>query len=176
MRDQFAAFFQRSDSFALGVCNGCQMMSHLAELIPGAGSWPTFRRNRSEQYEARLSLVEITESPSLFLGGMTGSRIPIATSHGEGRAVFSSDDARANAPVALRYVDNYGNAAEKFPANPNGSEGAICGLSSADGRVTIMMPHPERVAMTMQNSWHPEDWGRDGPWRRRCCNVRVAIG
>jgi phosphoribosylformylglycinamidine synthase len=176
MRDLFAAFFQRSDSFALGVCNGCQMMSHLAELIPGAGSWPAFRRNRSEQFEARLSLVEITESPSLFLGGMTGSRIPIATSHGEGRAVFSSDDARANAPVALRYVDNYGNAAEKFPANPNGSEGAICGLSSVDGRVTIMMPHPERVAMTMQNSWHPEDWGRDGPWMRMFRNVRVAIG
>lgn len=177
-RDQFAAFFARSDTFALGVCNGCQMMSHLRELIPGADNWPRFLRNKSEQFEARLSLVEIVESPSLFLQGMAGSRIPIATSHGEGRAVFADDTARftSSFTVALRYVDNYGNVADRYPANPNGSIDGICGLSNEDGRVTIMMPHPERVAMTRQNSWHPEDWGEDGPWMRIFRNARVAIG
>ena len=176
-RDQFAQFFERSDTFALGVCNGCQMLSHLREMIPGAASWPRFRRNKSEQFEARLSLVEILESPSIFLQGMAGSRLPIATSHGEGRAGFIDDTDRylASHMVALRYVDNYGNVADTYPANPNGSLDGICGLSNDDGRVTIMMPHPERVARTIQNSWHPDNWGEDGPWMRMFRNARVAI-
>ena len=177
-RDQFAAFFERTDTFALGVCNGCQMLSHLKDLIPGASHWPRFLRNTSEQFEARLSLVEVVESPSLFLAGMAGSRLPIATSHGEGRAEFADEAARfgASYTVALRYVDNYGNVADSYPANPNGSVDGICGLSNEDGRVTIMMPHPERVALTRQNSWHPPEWGEDGPWMRMFRNVRVAVG
>ncbi|MGB5258473.1 MAG: phosphoribosylformylglycinamidine synthase [Woeseiaceae bacterium] len=177
-RDDFAAFFERSDTFALGVCNGCQMMSHLRELIPGAANWPRFLRNKSEQFEARLSLVEVVESPSLFLQDMGGSRIPIATSHGEGRAAFADDASRyaASYTVAMRYVDNCGEVADKYPANPNGSVDGICGLSNEDGRVTIMMPHPERVALSRQNSWHPEEWGEDGPWMRMFRNARVALG
>ena len=177
-RDQFTAFFERGDTFALGVCNGCQMMSHLKDIIPGAGHWPRFLRNRSEQFEARLSLVEVLESPSLFLQDMAGSRLPIATSHGEGRAEFADDSARYSASytVAMRYVDNYGEVADKYPANPNGSVDGICGLSNDNGRVTIMMPHPERVALTRQNSWHPEDWGEDGPWMRMFRNARTAVG
>ncbi len=177
-RDMFAAFFERGDTFALGVCNGCQMLAQLKELIPGANHWPRFLRNRSEQFEARLSLVEILESPSLFLDGMAGARLPIATSHGEGRAVFADDTARYSASytVAMRYVDNYGEVADTYPANPNGSTDGICGLSSEDGRVTIMMPHPERVALTRQNSWHPDDWGVDGPWLRLFRNARLAVG
>jgi phosphoribosylformylglycinamidine synthase len=176
-RDQFAAFFEGSDTFALGVCNGCQMMSHLKELIPGAANWPRFLRNKSEQFEARLSLVEVVESPSLFLAGMAGSHMPIATSHGEGKAVFADDTARYSSSytVALRYIDNYGNVADEYPGNPNGSVDGICGLSSEDGRVTIMMPHPERVAMTRQNSWHPDDWGEEGPWMRMFRNARNAF-
>ncbi len=175
LRDEFAAFFTRTDTFSLGICNGCQMMSHLGELIPGTDHWPRFLRNKSEQFEARVNLVEVTDSPSLFLEGMTGSRLPIATSHGEGRAVFENVSARNKAKIALRYVDNYGEIADRYPANPNGSEGGVCGLSSDDGRVTIMMPHPERVSRTMQNSWHPDDWGDDGPWLRMFRNARVAI-
>jgi phosphoribosylformylglycinamidine synthase len=176
-RDQFAEFFARGDTFALGVCNGCQMLSHLRELIPGAASWPRFLRNRSEQFEARLSLVEVLASPSMFLDGMAGSRLPIATSHGEGRAAFENDTDRflASYTIALRYVDNYGNVADRYPANPNGSHDGICGLTTDDGRVTIMMPHPERVARTIQNSWFPEDWGDDGPWLRMFRNARVAV-
>ena len=177
-RDDFAAFFARGDTFALGVCNGCQMLANLRELIPGAGNWPHFLRNKSEQFEARLSLVEVVESPSLFLSGMSGSRLPIATSHGEGRANFVDDAARyaASYTIALRYVDNHGEVAERYPANPNGSPDGICGLSNEDGRVTIMMPHPERVALTQQNSWHPEQWGDVGPWMRLFRNARVAVG
>jgi phosphoribosylformylglycinamidine synthase len=177
-RDMFAAFFERGDTFALGVCNGCQMFSQLKDLVPGAEHWPRFLRNKSEQFEARLSLVEILESPSLFLDGMAGSRLPIATSHGEGRAVFADDTARYSASytVALRYVDNYGEVADKYPANPNGSTDGICGLSNEDGRFTIMMPHPERVALAWQNSWHPDEWGEDGPWMRMFRNARVAVG
>lgn len=176
-RDQFAEYLARNDVFALGVCNGCQMLSHLRELIPGAASWPQFLRNTSEQFEARLSLVEIVESPSLFLQGMAGSRMPIATSHGEGRAVFRDDTARyaSSMTIAARYVDNHGNVADDYPANPNGSVDGICALSNDDGRVTIMMPHPERVAMTQQNSWHPGDWGAEGPWMRMFHNMRMAI-
>jgi len=177
-RDEFAAFFERGDTFALGVCNGCQMLSQLRELIPGATDWPHFLRNESEQFEARLSLVEVVESPSLFLSGMAGSRMPIATSHGEGRVVFDSDAARyaSSYTIALRYVDNSGNVADTYPANPNRSLDGICGLSNEDGRVTIMMPHPERVAMTRQHSWHPAEWGDDGPWMRMFRNARVAAG
>ena len=177
-RDQFAEFFQRTDTFGLGVCNGCQMLSHLRELVPGADSWPQFLRNKSEQFEARLSLVEVLESPSIFLEGMAGSQIPIATSHGEGRVSFRDDADRymASHMIAARYIDNYGKVADKYPANPNGSPDGICALSNDDGRVTIMMPHPERVARTIQNSWHPDDWGDDGPWMRMFRNARVAIG
>jgi phosphoribosylformylglycinamidine synthase len=175
LRDEFAAFFERNDSFALGVCNGCQMLSHLRELIPGAEYWPAFRRNKSEQFEARLSLVEVVDSPSLFLAGMAGSTMPIATSHGEGQAIFADGEAQARARITLRYIDNYGETAREYPANPNGSADGICGLASDDGRVTIMMPHPERVAQTTQNSWHPDNWGDDGPWMRIFRNARVAI-
>ena len=177
-RDQFAEFFQRGDSFALGVCNGCQMLSNLRELIPGSDSWPRFLRNKSEQFEARLSLVEVLESPSLFLEGMAGSRMPIATSHGEGRAVFADDTDRyaASHLIAARYVDNFGDVADTYPANPNGSRDGICSLANEDGSVTIIMPHPERVARTTQNSWHPDEWGEDGPWMRMFRNARVAIG
>ena len=176
-RDQFAEFFARSDTFALGVCNGCQMLSHLRELIPGADYWPRFLRNSSEQFEARLSLVEVLESPSLFLEGMAGSRLPIATSHGEGRVEFNSEMDRFSSSytIALRYVDNYGKVTDQYPANPNGSHDGICGLANEDGRVTIMMPHPERVARTIQNSWHPVEWGEDGPWMRMFRNARVAV-
>jgi phosphoribosylformylglycinamidine synthase len=175
LRDEFAGFFERNDSFTLGVCNGCQMLSHLRELIPGAEGWPAFRRNKSEQFEARLSLVEVADSPSIFLAGMAGSHMPIATSHGEGQAVFANGGAQARAKVALRYIDNHGAIAREYPANPNGSAEGICGLANDDGRVTIMMPHPERVARTTQNSWHPGNWGDDGPWMRVFRNARVAI-
>ena len=176
-RDEFVEFFARGDSFALGVCNGCQMLAHLRELIPGSAYWPDFLRNQSEQFEARLSLVEVSDNRSIFLSGMAGCRIPIASSHGEGRASFynSTDQAVAESLVAMRYVDNYGNVAGKYPANPNGSVDGICGLSNEDGRVTIMMPHPERVARTTQNSWHPDQWGDDGAWMRIFRNARVSV-
>ncbi len=178
-RDEFEAFFNRGDSFGLGVCNGCQMMSNLHELIPGAQAWPHFERNLSEQFEARLSLVEVMESPSLFLQGMAGSRLPIAVAHGEGRAHFDRgglDAARDAGLLALRYVDNHGRPTEAYPANPNGSPRGITGLCNADGRFTIMMPHPERVFRSVQYSWAPEDWGEDGPWLRLFRNARVAVG
>ncbi|MED5461951.1 MAG: phosphoribosylformylglycinamidine synthase subunit PurQ, partial [Pseudomonadota bacterium] len=175
LRDEFASFFERSDTISLGVCNGCQMFSHLRDIIPGAGHWPTFLRNRSEQFEARLSLVEIVDSQSVFLSGMAGSQLPIATSHGEGRATFSDNTALSEASVVLRYVDNRGAIAATYPANPNGSVDGVCGLTSADGRATIMMPHPERVVRTTQNSWHPEAWGDDSPWIRMFRNARVAV-
>jgi phosphoribosylformylglycinamidine synthase len=177
-RDEFAEFFTRGDTFALGVCNGCQMMSHLRELIPGSTAWPQFLRNASEQFEARFSMVEVVESPSLFLQGMAGSRMPIATSHGEGRVEFRNDSDRylASHIIAARYVDNYGNVADTYPANPNGSLDGICALSNDDGRVTIIMPHPERVAFTTQNSWHPPEWGNESPWMRMFRNARVAVG
>ncbi len=178
-RDVFAAFFERDDVFGLGVCNGCQMMSQLKELIPGAEHWPYFRRNLSEQFEARFSLVEVVPSPSIFLQEMQGSHIPIAVAHGEGRAVFvdNTPDAVLNAGlVSLRYVDHHGHATEHYPENPNGSPQGITGLTTADGRFTIMMPHPERVFRTVQNSWHPRDWGEDGPWLRMFRNARAWVG
>lgn len=175
-RDEFSAFFGRRDSFALGVCNGCQMMGALRELIPGAEHWPVFAKNRSEQFEARFVTVEITESPSLFFTGMAGSRLPVATAHGEGRALFDDAGAQAKAIVAMRFVDNRGKPAAAYPLNPNGSPGGITGLTTADGRFTILMPHPERVFRALQNSWHPDDWGDDGPWLRVFRNARVWVG
>tara|TARA_B100000959_G_scaffold103640_2_gene109289 strand:+ start:6182 stop:10105 length:3924 start_codon:yes stop_codon:yes gene_type:complete len=174
LRDQFSAFFARDDSFSLGICNGCQMLSHLKELIPGAECWPHFKRNKSEQFEARFGLVKVADTNSIFLTDMTGSRLPIATSHGEGRAVFDSEELQQQAQdcIAVRYVDNYGNTAESYPANPNGSIDGICGLTSLDGRATIIMPHPERVARTTQNSWHPDEWGEEGPWFHMFKNAR----
>ena len=173
LRDDFATFFARPDTFALGVCNGCQMMSNLASIIPGAQEWPTFHRNRSEQFEARFVMVEIPESPSIFLSGMAGSKLPIVVSHGEGRAVFAGDD---RATVALRYIDNRGAVATTYPCNPNGSPDGIAGVTTPDGRFTVMMPHPERIFRTVQMSWHPENWGEDGPWLTMFRNARKWVG
>jgi len=177
-RAQFEAFFARADSFALGVCNGCQMMSNLRELIPGTQAWPRFVRNRSEQFEARFVMVEVMPGPSLFFTGMAGSRMPIATAHGEGFAEFGSRKQleQARALVALRYVDNRGDVAALYPANPNGSPEGITGLTTPDGRFTILMPHPERVFRTVQHSWHPREWGEDAPWMRMFRNARVGLG
>ncbi|MGI9246797.1 MAG: phosphoribosylformylglycinamidine synthase, partial [Steroidobacteraceae bacterium] len=180
LREQFEAFFRRGDSFALGVCNGCQMMSELKPLIPGAAHWPRFVRNRSEQFEGRVGLVEVLESPSIFLGGMAGSILPIAVAHGEGLAEFPDPAAAAACAqgglASLRWVDNHGRVATAYPANPNGSPHGITGLTTLDGRVTIVMPHPERVYRTVQNSWHPADWGEDGGWMRMFRNARVWVG
>jgi phosphoribosylformylglycinamidine synthase len=176
VRDQFAQYFQRQDSFTLGVCNGCQMVSTLKELIPGADHWPRFVRNRSEQFEARLAMVRVEESPSILLADMAGSCLPIAVAHGEGRAEYSDDVARAecesSGTIALRFVDNDAAVAGLYPTNPNGSPEGITGLSSRDGRVTIMMPHPERVYRTIQHSWAPQSWGEDGGWLRLFRNAR----
>jgi len=177
-RDQFAAFFQRPDTFALGVCNGCQMMSGLKDIIPGAEYWPRFMRNTSEQFEARVALVEVQKSPSILFAGMEGSRMPVAIAHGEGRAEFAVDPAVAleAGAVALCYVDNYGELTTEFPANPNGSPFGITGLTSTDGRFTIMMPHPERCFRAVQNSWRPDEWGEYGAWMRLFRNARVWVG
>lgn len=174
-RDQFEGFFARSDVFALGVCNGCQMMSNLSGIIPGAAHWPAFKRNASEQFEARVSMVEVLDSPSLFLAGMAGTQIPVVVSHGEGRAVFAEGHA-AQALVALRYVDGQGQPTEVYPHNPNGSPHGVTGLTTADGRFTIMMPHPERVFRTVQNSWHPSQWAENGAWYRMFANARRWVG
>jgi phosphoribosylformylglycinamidine synthase len=178
-RDAFQGFFERNDSFTLGVCNGCQMMSNLHELIPGSEFWPHFVRNRSEQFEARVAMVQVQESNSIFLQGMAGSRMPIAIAHGEGHAEFESEEALLEADlsgtVALRFVDNHGKVTETYPANPNGSPRGITGLTSRDGRVTIMMPHPERVFRAVQNSWRPEEWNEDGAWMRMFRNARVWV-
>jgi phosphoribosylformylglycinamidine synthase len=175
-REEFAAFFGRPDTFALGVCNGCQMMSNLHELIPGASDWPRFQRNRSEQFEARLVTVEILESPSLFFRGMAGSRMPVVVAHGEGRAEFASREAQARAVVALRFVDNRGAPTDVYPLNPNGAEQGVTGVTTSDGRFTILMPHPERVFRSVQMSWHPVEWGEDSPWMRMFRNARVWVG
>ena len=175
VRETFETFFGRDDVFVFGVCNGCQMLSALQSLIPGVDHWPRFVRNRSDQFEGRLSLVRIEPSPSLVLAGMEGSRIPIVTSHGEGRAQFASHEAQAACErdsTCVRYVDNRGEPAALYPANPNGSPGGIAGLTNRDGRVTIMMPHPERVFRTVQLSWHPPAWGEDSPWQQLFVNAR----
>jgi len=176
-RDDFTAFFARDDTFALGVCNGCQMMSNLSELIPGTAHWPHFVRNKSEQFEARFVLLEVQRSPSLFFRGMEGSRIPVATAHGEGYAEFRDAAQRTAAQplVALRFADHRGQPTEAYPCNANGSPDGVTGLTTADGRYTILMPHPERVFRTVQMSWHPDDWGEDSPWMRMFRNARAWL-
>lgn len=180
LREEFTRFFARGDTFSLGICNGCQMMSALRELIPGAQRWPRFVRNSSEQFEARLSRVEVLKSPSLFFAGMEGSRMPIAVAHGEGRAEFASPDGlealRSANLMSLRFIDNYGRPTERYPANPSGAPGGLTGITSLDGRATLLMPHPERVYRTVQNSWHPDEWGEDSPWMRMFRNARVWVG
>ena len=178
LKDQFSEFFARDDVLALGVCNGCQMMSHLKEIIPGSELWPRFTRNISEQFEARLVNVVINPSPSLFFQGMHGSVIPVAVAHGEGRAELSkqllADINAANLNV-MNYVNSRTQPTEKYPLNPNGSLAGVTALTNTDGRFTIMMPHPERLFRTTQYSWHPDDWNEDGPWMRMFRNARVSI-
>ena len=176
LRAMFSAYFERPETFTLGVCNGCQMLSNLKTLIPGAEAWPRFVRNTSEQFEARVALVKIESSPSVLLRGMAGSFLPIAVAHGEGRAEFPvACDAGIDGAVhvALRYTDNHRQVTETYPANPNGSPEGLAGVTSSDGRVTIMMPHPERVYRAVTNSWCPRDWEEDGGWMRLFRNARV---
>ncbi|MGV6859737.1 MAG: phosphoribosylformylglycinamidine synthase [bacterium] len=179
-REAFEAFFHRDNVFGLGVCNGCQMFSQLRDLIPGAGHWPHFHQNLSEQFEARLSMVNVQPSPSVLLDGMAGSKLPITVAHGEGRAVFASSSAREAVEegglVSMSYVDNFGHATEHYPENPNGSPKGVTGLTTEDGRFTIMMPHPERIFRTVQQSWAPDEWGEEGPWMRMFRNARVFAG
>ncbi|MFA5826369.1 MAG: phosphoribosylformylglycinamidine synthase [Gallionellaceae bacterium] len=177
-RDEFEAFFKRNDTFALGVCNGCQMMSNLHEIIPGAEHWAHFARNQSEQFEARFVMVEVQQSPSILFEGMAGSRMPIVVSHGEGYADFSNAaKLKAVQPlVSLRYVDHAGKPTETYPLNPNGSPQGITGLTTPDGRFSIMMPHPERVFRAVQNSWYPRDWQENGAWLRMFQNARKWVG
>ena len=179
-REAFTAFFARTDTFTLGVCNGCQMLSQLGELMPGEVHWPRFRRNASEQFEARLVMCEITASRSLFFTDMEGARLPLVVAHGEGRVEFGANGDPAllgqDGRICLRYVDNRGNPTQRYPFNPNGSPDGITGLTSPDGRVTILMPHPERLFRAVQHSWHPREWGPDGPWLRMFRNARAWVG
>jgi phosphoribosylformylglycinamidine synthase len=179
VRQDFATFFARPDTFTLAVCNGCQMLATLRDLIPGASHFPRFVQNTSERFEARLSLVRIEETPSLFLTGMQGSLLPIVVSHGEGRTEApSGGDLRAldrSGRVALRFVDHQGGVTEHYPENPNGSPAGVTGVSSDDGRVLIVMPHPERVFRTQQLSWHPRGWGHYSPWMRLFDNARQWV-
>jgi phosphoribosylformylglycinamidine synthase len=176
-RDEFEAFFSQSDTFALGVCNGCQMMSSLREIIPGTAHWPKFVRNKSEQFEARFVMVEVPQSPSLFFDGMGGSRIPIAVAHGEGYAEFADEGegSMISSLVALRFVDNQGEPTEVYPLNPSGSPQGIAGMTTTDGRFSVLMPHPERGVRAIQNSWHP-GWNEDAPWMRMFRNARKWMG
>ena len=180
-RDEFSGFFSRGDTFTLGVCNGCQMLAHLRDRIPGADHWPSFLGNTSEQFEARLLMVEVLPSPSILLDGMAGSRLPIVVAHGEGRAEFANpglaEKALSEGMVTLRYIDNLGQATETYPANPNGSPAGVTGFTTLDGRITIMMPHPERVFLTKQYSWLPPAWTfEEGPWMRLFQNARRWVG
>jgi phosphoribosylformylglycinamidine synthase len=179
-RAELSEFFARSSTFTLGVCNGCQMVSNLAELIPGAAGFPRFVRNRSEQFEARLSRVRIEKSRSVLLSGMEDSLLPIAVAHGEGRAEFADDAARsafeASGRVAVRFVDSQGDVASRYPENPNGSPSGIAAITSDDGRTTLIMPHPERVFRSVQYSWRPKSWHEDGPWMRLFRNARAFVG
>jgi phosphoribosylformylglycinamidine synthase len=172
LAEQFAAFFARPDTLALGVCNGCQMMAALGSLIPGAQAWPRFTRNQSEQFEARLSLVEVLDSPSAFFTGMAGSRLPIAVAHGEGFADFSGRGDRQSVHRAMRFVGNDGQPTEAYPANPNGSPQGLCAVTTPDGRVTALMPHPERVFRNVQMSWSGGDVSDVSPWMRMFHNAR----
>jgi phosphoribosylformylglycinamidine synthase len=179
-RAELEAFFARSETFTLGVCNGCQMVSTLAELIPGAQGFPRFVRNRSEQFEARLSLVRIEKSRSVLLAGMEGSLLPIAVAHGEGRAEFADDASQSafegSGRVAVRFVDSRGEVAARYPENPNGSPSGIAAITSDDGRATLIMPHPERVFRAVQYSWRPRAWSEDAPWMRLFRNARAFVG
>ncbi len=178
-RDEFAAFFGRDATFTLGVCNGCQMLSALKELIPGTDGWPRFVRNRSEQYEARVCLMQVPRSNSVLFSGMDGSVLPIAVAHGEGFAEFGSQSGPGKlleqGRVTLQYVDNHDEPTERYPFNPNGSPLGVAGVCSADGRVTAVMPHPERVFRTVQNSWAPKAWSEDGGWMRLFRNARAYV-
>ena len=176
MRQQFAGFFQRDDTFSLGICNGCQMLSNLKTIIPGAQAWPKFTRNKSEQFEARFVMVEVADSPSIFLQGMAGSQAPIVVAHGEGFADFSQTGDREQAIVAMRFVDHRGVATETYPYNPNGSPAGITAVTTPDGRFTALMPHGERVFRTVLQSWYPADAGEDSPWMRMFRNARKWVG
>jgi phosphoribosylformylglycinamidine synthase len=176
LADQFAKFFARTDTFGLGVCNGCQMMSNLKSIIPGAHAWPKFTRNKSEQFEARFGMVEVLDSPSIFFAGMNGTQAPIAIAHGEGYADFSQTGDIEAVVKAMRFVDNRGEATEVYPFNPNGSPRGITSVTTPDGRFTVLMPHAERVFRTVQHSWAPEGWGEDGPWMRMFRNARKWVG
>ena len=178
LRDQFAAFFADPNTLTLGVCNGCQMVSNLAEIIPGAEAWPKFRRNLSEQFEARLSMVHVPKSASLILNEMQGSSLPVVVSHGEGRADFAlhGGNISADLGIALQYVDGQNQVTQTYPLNPNGSPQGIAGVTNTDGRVTIMMPHPERVYRAVQMSWKPEDWTELSGWYRLFAGARKALG
>lgn len=178
LRDQFAAFFADPDTLTLGVCNGCQMVSNLAEIIPGTAGWPKFKRNLSEQFEARLSMVHVPKSASLILNEMQGSSLPVVVSHGEGRADFAlhGGNISADLGIALQYVDGQNQVTQTYPLNPNGSPQGIAGVTNADGRVTIMMPHPERVYRAAQMSWKPEDWTELSGWYRLFAGARKALG
>jgi phosphoribosylformylglycinamidine synthase len=176
LAEQFALFFNRPDTFALGICNGCQMMSNLKSIIPGAQAWPKFTRNKSEQFEARFAMVEVAKSPSIFFDGMAGTQSPIAVAHGEGYADFSQTGAMNEALVAMRFIDNKGKITEGYPFNPNGSPQGITSVTTPDGRFTVLMPHAERVFRTVNQSWHPEAWGEDSPWMRMFRNARKWVG
>jgi len=179
VRDALARFTTRSDTFVLGVCNGCQMLADLADLLPGAAGWPRFVRNRSERFEARVAMLRIEPGPSILLRDMIGSRIPVALAHGEGRAEVDAAQLTALESaglVAARYVDGRGAVATRYPANPNGSPGGIAALTNRDGRITILMPHPERVFRTAQMSWHPPEWGEDSPWMQLFYSARTWLG
>ena len=177
--DEFSAFFERADSFGLGICNGCQMMSNLSQMIPGAADWPHFVRNQSEQFEARFVMAEVLQSNSLFLDGMQGSMLPVVVAHGEGRTEprGSSSEALLQKQLAcLRYVDAEGKPSEVYPQNPNGSALGLNGFCNSDGRFTILMPHPERIFRRIQNSWSAPEWGEYGPWMRIFRNARCWLG
>ncbi len=176
LREQFAAFFADEAKFAVGMCNGCQMLAQLRDIIPGAEHWPSFMRNTSEQYEARLVTLEVLDTESIMFRGMAGSRIPVVTAHGEGRAVFGEGHKAGKATTCVRFVDNRGKPTETFPQNPNGSPEGVAGFTAARGRVTILMPHPERVFRSVQMSWHPAGWGEDSPWMRMFRNARKFVG
>ena len=176
LREQFAAFFTDASKFAVGMCNGCQMLAQLKSIIPGAENWPTFQRNASEQYEARLVTLEVLDAGSIMFRGMAGSRIPVVTAHGEGRAMFADGGKAGRATACVRFVDNRGKPTEAFPCNPNGSPEGLAGFTAAAGRVTILMPHPERVFRSAQMSWHPREWGEDSPWMRMFRNARAFVG
>jgi phosphoribosylformylglycinamidine synthase len=173
VKDDFSEYFSRTDSFTLGVCNGCQMISNLKEIIPGTKSWPSFEKNTSEQFEARFTSVKIKKTNSIFFNGMEGSIMPIAIAHGEGRAKFSSEQSKSN--IAMQYVNFSGNPTQTYPHNPNGSEDGIASVCDDSGRIMIMMPHPERVFRAIQNSWHPDDWQERSPWMRMFENARKWV-